>query len=153
MKRVSLPAASWFPRWRGTDGGQHLRHKRQEFFERGEARGLTRHHVLHPPCVTPLPDISLGPKLHDKGPVRGQGGRSFCRRLHPSSFRSDCRAFALQLLGLHVTTIAGKKSGSPQKTLRFLSELRGAKMQAGQVLRFDHFHLDPQNARLWRGRS
>jgi DNA-binding winged helix-turn-helix (wHTH) protein len=25
-------------------------------------------------------------------------------------------------------------------------------MQAGQVLRFDHFHLDPQNARLWRGK-
>src|SRR5215510_13351057 len=26
-------------------------------------------------------------------------------------------------------------------------------MQAEQVLRFDHFHLDPQNARLWRGRQ
>jgi DNA-binding winged helix-turn-helix (wHTH) protein len=26
-------------------------------------------------------------------------------------------------------------------------------MQAGPVLRFDHFHLDPQNARLWRGRQ
>src|SRR5215471_16178153 len=45
------------------------------------------------------------------------------------------------------------KRGSPQKSLRFLSELRGEKMQEEQVLRFDPFHCDPGNARLWRGRQ
>src|SRR5712692_1406781 len=135
--RVSLPAASWFPVWRGADGGQHLRNKRQELFERGEARGLARHHVLNPPRATPLPDIGLCPKLHDKGPVRGQGGRGFCRRLHASSFSSERRAFALQLLWLHARNIASMKRGSPQKSLRFLSELLEGNMQAGQVVTKD----------------
>src|SRR5262245_59658905 len=93
-----LLTASWFPVWWATDGGQHLCDKLYEFFERGEARSLARHHVLHPPCVMSLLDISLRPKLHDKGPVRGQGRRGFCRRLHASSCSYDRQTFALQLL-------------------------------------------------------
>src|SRR5262249_49668583 len=125
--RVFLPAASWFPLWWGADSGRHLCDKRQELFERGEACSLARHHVFNPPRATPLPDLGLCPKLHDKGPVRGQGGRGFCRRLHAFSFSSARRAFALQLSWLHARIIASLKGGSPQKRLRFLSELLGGK--------------------------
>jgi len=98
LTRCSFLAALWFPLWWGTDGGQHLRNKRQKLFERGEARGLARHHVLNPPCAPSLPDIGLCPKLHDKSPVRGKGGRDFCRRLHASPFSDNCQVFLAMVL-------------------------------------------------------
>ena len=58
----------------GAQRGQHLRQPRQQLFQRVEALGLPRHHMLHPADEPPHRHLCLGGKLHHEREPGGQQG-------------------------------------------------------------------------------
>jgi hypothetical protein len=60
-----------------TFDAEHPYHERSQRLSRLKVGGLSRDHVLHPPCQVSCLDCRIRPKLHDKGAGNRQGvGRS-----------------------------------------------------------------------------